>query len=223
MSFFSIENVAFQLLGYNMSWLELVATFAGLLAVWLSAKEHIATWGIGLVNVILSAFIFYQSSLYSDMFLQAYFFATGIYGWWLWGKRDQISSDLVVKVSFLRRNQQILTVLFIIISTALVGNAMSHIHEWLPKYFPNPAAFPYWDTLIMMMSVVANLLLTVKKVESWLLWVAVDVIAPILYFQKGVILIAFEYVIFLIIATFALVNWLKIHQKQKITEGVVVH
>lgn len=212
MNFFDINNIAFELLDYKMSWLELVATIAGLLAVWLSAREHISNWGIGLINVVCSAVIFYKMSLYSDVFLQIYFFVTGVYGWYLWAKRKADTHENVVKISWLTQQQQVLTTVSIVFSTLILGYMMTKAHTWYPSVFPTEAAFPYADTLVMVMSIFGNLLLMVKKIESWILWVLVDIIAPVLYFQKGILLITFEYVIFLGLASFALVNWLKIYR-----------
>ncbi len=218
MSFFDIDNVSFQWLGYNMSYIELVATVFGLLAVWLSAKEHIANWGFGLVNVVLASFVFYQANLYSDMLLQGYFFATGLYGWWQWSRLDTSENEHLVKISFLTRQQQLLTLVFIFISTLIIGFFLEKggLQTLMPTLFKEPASFPYADTLIMMMSIVGNYLLTIKKIESWILWVAVDMIAPVLYFLKGLLLFTFEYLIFLALALFALINWLKIYKKQQL-------
>ena len=44
MSFFDLNNIAFTALNYPMSWVELIAVLAGIAAVWLSAREHIANW-----------------------------------------------------------------------------------------------------------------------------------------------------------------------------------
>ncbi len=213
MSFFDINNIAFEVLKYPMSWLELIATIAGLLAVWLSAREHIANWGIGLINVVLSGVIFYELRLYSDFFLQIYFFATNCYGWWLWAKRKADTNEKVVIISWLSRKQQIGMAVIIVVSTIMIGSMVTHLHTWYPTFFPGEAVFPYADTLVMTMSIFGNLLLTMKKIESWILWVLVDIIAPVLYFQKGILLITFEYVVFLGLASFALLNWLRIYQK----------
>jgi nicotinamide mononucleotide transporter len=215
MSIFDIQNIAFTTLSYPMSWVELIATVAGLLAVWLSAREHIATWGIGLINIVFSFFIFYQLSLYSDMFLQIYFFITGIIGWWQWSRMDKKTSENLVKISYLTRPQQIGMVVIIILSTAVFGSMINQLHDWFPRFFTQPASFPYADTLVMTMSIFGNFLLTIKKIESWILWVLVDIIAPVLYFQKGIYLITIEYIIFLALATFALVNWLKTYRHQQ--------
>ncbi|NJN34711.1 MAG: nicotinamide mononucleotide transporter [Saprospiraceae bacterium] len=166
MSFFDVKNSAFEAFNYPMSWLELVATAAGLFGVWLSAREHISNWAIGLVNITLSAFVFYQYQLYSDMLLQFYFFATGIYGWWQWNRRG-VLSEKVLKVSFLSREKQLKIAVIIALGTLVFGSLIGKFHEWLPTIFNQPASFPYADTLIMMMSLFGNLLLALKKIEAW--------------------------------------------------------
>ena len=169
MNFFDINNIAFNVLNYPMSWIELIATIAGLFAVWLSAREHIANWGIGLINVVLSGMIFYTLRLYSDFFLQIYFFATGIYGWVLWAARKADTNEKVVTISWLSRVQQIWMVVIISVSTLIIGSMVTHLHTWYPVLFPAEAAFPYADTLVMTMSIFGNLLLTMKKIESWII------------------------------------------------------
>jgi nicotinamide mononucleotide transporter len=206
MNFFDLNNIAFTVLNYPMSWLELVGTTTGLLAVWLSAREHIISWSIGLINVICFYVIFYRSALYSDMFLQIYFFGTGVYGWYVWSRRNALNLPKI-KISFLSSKQRIFITIFIIGSTLILGNLIAKLNTWLPQYFPQPAAFPIADTAIMVMSMVANVLMARKKVESWYLWIAVDILAPVLYFQKNLYLLAIEYIIFGIIAAYGWMVW----------------
>ena len=209
-SFFTA--VAFTALDYQMTWIELVATVAGLLAVWLSARAHIANWGIGLINISLSFAIFYNAQLYADMFLQIYFFVTGVWGWWQWQRKDQHTQTHAVKIGFLTRRQQLILGFGLVVSTLILGWCISHLHQWLPTLFPQPAAFAYVDTLIMTMSIAGNFLLTLKKIESWILWVLVDIMAPIIYFQKNMLLFTLEYVLFLALAVFALLNWWRLYR-----------
>lgn len=86
---------------------------------------------------------------------------------------------------------------------------MSNIHILLPRYFKLEASFPYVDSLVMVMSIVATVLLAKKKIETWYLWISVDLICVLLFFQKGIVFLAFEYLIFLGLATYGLLNWRK--------------
>ena len=84
MNFFSINNTFFEVLSYQMSYIEFFGTITGAIAVWLSAKANVWSWPIGIISVILLMFLFYQVQLYPDMFLQIFFFVTNIMGWWRW-------------------------------------------------------------------------------------------------------------------------------------------
>ena len=204
---FDINNIAFQILGYDMSWLEFVSTIAGLLAVWLNAREKIINWPIGLLNVVGAFVLFYQSQLYADMFLQIFFFVTGVYGWWLWSKRNKQTNEKEVVISFLSNKLRFIWLSAFTVATIFLTYVVLHLNIWVPHYFPKPAAFPLADTLIWTMSMAGNYLLTEKKVEAWVLWVLVDLLAPILYFQKNLKFVSLEYIIFLGIAVYALWQW----------------
>src|SRR5688572_31840836 len=107
MHFFDIESIFFTALGYEMSYLEFFGTLAGAIAVWLSAKANVWSWPIGIVNVVLSFFLFYQVQLYPDVFLQLFFFVANLIGWWRWVNPDPGEADRKkeLRVSFMTRMQ----------------------------------------------------------------------------------------------------------------------
>jgi len=87
---------------------------------------------------------------------------------------------------------------------------------WLPAYFTEPVSLPVLDALTTVMSFIAQWLLMKKKVESWALWILVDIIGIGLYWYKGVRFISLEYVLFLMMATAGLFNWIKNYKLHKI-------
>ena len=121
MSFFDLNNIAFTALNYPMSWVELIAVLAGIAAVWLSAREHIANWAIGIVNIVCSFFLFYKTGFYSDAFLQIFFLITNFYGWFLWSRRDTSTAEHLVKISYLAINQQVMTAVAITVASVGFG------------------------------------------------------------------------------------------------------
>ncbi len=210
-NYFSINNIAFEALGYAMSHLEVWATLFGLIAVILAAREHILSWPIGIVNVILLFFLFYQYNLYSDMFLQIFFFVSNILGWYFWLTPEigQENQNNQLKVTNFDHNNRIKIVFFIAIGTIFLSWIVMNLNNWLPQYFQNPASYPYADTFVMTASIVAQIAMTKKKLESWLLWIAVDVVATIIYIKKNMLLMSIEYAIFCIIALFGFLAWRK--------------
>ncbi|MEP7318597.1 MAG: nicotinamide mononucleotide transporter family protein [Panacibacter sp.] len=57
-----------------MSYIEFFGVLSGLISVWLSARANIWSWPTGIVNIVLSFFLYFQIQLYPDMFLQVFFF-----------------------------------------------------------------------------------------------------------------------------------------------------
>src|SRR6478609_3122213 len=123
MDFFSINKIFFNALGYSMSYLEFFGTVAGAIAVWLSAKANIWSWPIGLINVTLFFFLFFQVQLYPDMFLQVFFFVTNLIGWWRWAnpKAGEENKNMELKVSLMSAKWLIIFTAVSLVATAGMG------------------------------------------------------------------------------------------------------
>lgn len=63
-----------------------------------------------------------------------------------------------------------------------------------------PDAFPFWDSCMTVLSVVAMILMTRKYVENWLLWVIVNVISVVIFARQGVYTMSLEYLLLTFIA-----------------------
>lgn len=209
MSFFSIKNIFFTILGYDLSYLEFFAVIAGLIAVWLSAKAHVWSWPLGIINVTLAFFVYYQSQFYPDMFLQIFFCVTNIIGWWRWVHPKPFEEDRKkeLRVSFMGWKKFAVLVVISLAGTTLLGSLASRLHEWFPNVFLEPSAYPYADSFIVVMSITTTFYMIEKKIESWVIWIIVDILATYLYFIRGVKFFAFEYLVFTVIASFGLWNW----------------
>jgi nicotinamide mononucleotide transporter len=218
MNFFDINNIFFTVLNYSMSYLEFFSVMAGLVAVWLSAKANIWSWPIGIVNVSLSFFFYYQIQLYPDMFLQIFFFVTNLIGWWRWGhpKPEEEDNKLELKVSFMKLKQFILLFVAGVAGTFLIGKLASHLHDWLPYLFNLPSSYPYADSFILVMSIITTFLMIRKRIECWIIWIVIDIVATILYFIKGAKFFSVEYLIFTLLAAFGLWNWIREYNGYKI-------
>jgi nicotinamide mononucleotide transporter len=209
MEFFDIDNIAFTLFGTNVSWLECIGVIAGGIAVWLSARTSIWSWPIGIINVVLFFFLFYQSQLYPDMFLQVFYLVTNIIGWWRWKNPDRGEEDLKneLKVSYMTRNQLILVAVVGIVGTFVLGQFATRLHEWFPSVFSLPSAAPFQDSFITVVSILAQYYMMQKKVECWILWLLVDILATYVYFSRDLLFSSALYFVFCGLTIYALWNW----------------
>jgi len=190
----------------RMSWIEVlgeVLSFVtGVVAVYLTARNSIWNWWWGVANVLVSGWVFFGSQLYSDALLQiACFLPMQFYGWWVWKKAGPHHAD---DLPVTRLTPAACAVTLVAIAAASVG--------WgeLMKTHTN-ASQPFLDATLAMASVAAQYLDTRKKLESWWLWIAIDVFSAFyLYPKQHLYVIAAEYAVFLGLAVWGLWQWAKL-------------
>lgn len=194
-----------------MSYIEFFGVLTGLAATWLSAKANIMSWPVGIANVILSFWLYYQIHLYPDMLLQIFFFITNLLGWWRWANPKAFEADAKkeLRVSYMKRKDLLLTIGIALAGTFLLGNFASRLHDWFPKIFSAPSAFPFVDSFIMVMSILATFYMIQKKIECWIIWMLVDIVAASLYYVKGIKFYSLQYAVFIGVVIFGLLHWMK--------------
>jgi nicotinamide mononucleotide transporter len=214
LAFFDVNNTFFTLLGYQISYLEFTGTIFNLASVWLVSRRSMWNWPIALVGVILFGVLFYQIQLYADFFEQIYYFITSFWGWALWQsvrRKDKDAKKVHVKRNSLKAN--LVWVGGIAVASVILTYVLSNIHLWLPSLFPVAASMVAVDATTTIMSFAAMILMILRRVESWVLWILVDVIAVWLYWYKEVPFVAILYFIFLIIAIRGFISWRKAYLK----------
>ena len=179
-----------------MSPLELTATLFGLASVWLTGRQNIWCWPTGLVMVSLYIVIFFEARLYSDMGLQVVYVFMQLYGWHNWLHGGQERSEL--SVCRLGRRRALVWGLTIAAGTAALGTTMATLTD---------ADLPYWDAATTVASLVAQWLMAKKVLESWAIWIAVDVVSVGVYGVKGLVLTCGLYAVFLVLASLGLRSW----------------
>ncbi|MFI0400259.1 MAG: nicotinamide riboside transporter PnuC [Thiolinea sp.] len=182
--------------------IEWLGTVAGIICVALYIRRSIWAWPVGLFQVILYVYIFWQAKLYSDMGLNVIYIFLQIYGWWVWLQHQDQQAELVVELGV--GWQYGLWVL-----TALVG---AFVMGWLLTH--TDASLPYADSLVASTSLVAQWLLTRRKLFNWSFWIAVDAVAIWVYYQKGLYPTTVLYACFFVMASIGQYSWWKRYHAQ---------
>jgi nicotinamide mononucleotide transporter len=180
--------------------IELVATFFGLACVWLTIRQSVWCWPVGLVQVGLYVWIFLHARLYSDVLLHVVYVGLGVYGWYHWvrgGARGDGGAP-TVPVSTLSRGAAAGWIAVAAAGTGVLGLAMHQFTD---------ASLPYWDAAIASLSLVAQYLLARKVLETWPFWVVVDVLAIGVYGTKGLYITCGLYSVFLVLALTGWAAW----------------
>jgi nicotinamide mononucleotide transporter len=205
MNIFSVETVFFTILDYPVSFIEFYGTVLYFSSVWLIARKNVFTWPVGIVSVALYMILFYQFALYSDALEQIYFMFASIYGWIAWGRIK--SRREVIATGFSRLSVILLWAGATLVVGMLLGFFTSNLHILLPELFPVQASLPFLDAITTAMSCTAMWLLTIRRAESWVYWILVDLIAIYIYFSKGIVFIGLQYIILTGMAVYGLVSW----------------
>jgi len=180
----------------EMSPVEGVAALLILVNVVLVALRSIWNYAFGIVGVAIYAVVFFHAKLYSDTLLQVFFLIVQVYGLWQWRRSQRDAGEVVVER---------LTI------TARLGWAAGIVLAilgwgWLMHRFTD-ASFPWWDASVAMISVAAQYLMSVRKLENWWLWILANIVSIGLYAAKALWITTGLYVLLLGISVVGLARW----------------
>ena len=177
----------FTIFDYPVTLLELFATIAALIGVWLGTTGKRITWPWWTLGSLLYAVLFWQYDLYASAALQIVFIAAAIWGWFGWGSEGAQPSGL-------KNLQRVGTLIILLV-------AVFALAPWLESI---GAAATWPDSFILVASVVAQVLMVREKFEAWPIWTLVNLVATVHYANQGLIFTAFLYAVFVAVA---LVGW----------------
>ena len=85
---------------------------------------------------------------------------------------------------------------------------------WVMHQFTN-AAMPYADAAIAGASVAAQILLAYRRIENWVIWIAIDVAAVALYINRELYPTAGLYGGFLVLSVIGLKEWIAAERRAR--------
>ncbi len=195
--------------------LELIAVIFGVASVLLASRLNVLVFPIGIISTAIFVYLLWQWQLFGDLFINAYYTAMGIYGWFNWSKnktnaaQDDISIEHIqasdVPTLALLASATVAFVALIYYFRPVISNDFSfdgavlgmHLFTWVD----------YTDMLTTALFLMAMWLMANRKIEHWLLWIVADAISVPLYFYKGFTFTALQYVVFTLIAIWAYYEW----------------
>lgn len=182
-----------------MSPLEGAAALLGLVNVALVVRRSLWNFPFGIVMVLLYGVVFYEARLYSDALLQVFFLVIQLYGWWYWARSGRVEGGIAV--GRLALPARLLWIAGTAVAAFAWGTVMARFTD---------AAAPFTDAAVAGTSVAAQVLQSRRKVESWILWIAVDVVAIGLFWSRGLQATSTLYAVFLVMSVAGLVAWARI-------------
>ena len=215
---FSIVNV-FLYLKWDSGLIGLISAMSGMLCVVLVAKGKISNFVFGIVNTATYAYISYGYGLYGESMLNALFYLpTQFIGLWMWQRHRSVNKVRDEDIEIKRLSVKGWA---IVIASVVVG-AYAYMHVLMAL----DAQQVRIDSVAVVMSVVAQILLTLRYAEQWVLWILVNLLSIVLWVvtlsQSG----GSDYTMpvmwtaFLINSIYGWINWLKLQQGKAAQMGV---
>jgi len=182
----------------NLSLLEALGVFFGLLSVWFAKKENILVFPTGIVSVLIYVFLCFDTKLYADMGINAYYFIMSVYGWYYWSRKDSTRNQ--TPVSRNSKKEWYISIAIFVSSFIILSLVLVHFTD---------SDVPIIDAFTTSIFIVGMQLMAKKKIENWLAWIVGDFISIPLYYYKGLSLTSFQFIIFLVIAVLGYISWNK--------------
>jgi nicotinamide mononucleotide transporter len=179
-----------------MSALEIAGVVTGILAVWLTTREKVACWPVGIVSVLLFVLVFYRARLYGAMGLQVVYVVLAAYGWYAWTRGGQ--GETALRVS--RTGTRVLA-----LAGAAGVAATFGLGLWLAQH--TDEALPFTDAATTAFSLVAQWMQTRKLYENWMVWLVVDVVYVLMNASQGLYWTAGLYAVYVALAIAGLREW----------------
>jgi len=205
--------------------IEFVAMAFGILSVYFSKKANILVYPTGLISTMLYVYLLSKWRMYGDLIINIYYTLMSIYGWWLWSRDVNPETHQLNHISKCSKKDCLYTLLIFVFTSIFVITVYKY-YEVMPKGMGIKESFlyvlehvktgslakirkitPYLDTFTTGAAFAAMWLMANKKLESWILWIIVNIASVPLYFIKGYGFTGIQYFIFLVMAFYGYKEW----------------
>lgn len=191
-------ETAFTLFGASVTWLEVVAFGLALACVILNVLEIHWAWPLAIAASLLYAWLFFANRLYGDVAVQAFFVVSSAWGWyqWLFGRRRTAAGAAApLRIERLGARRTLAVAALWLAAWPLLGLLLANFTD---------TDVPFFNAFPTVGSFIGQVLLALKFVETWPVWLIVNAVSVALYASKSLWLTAALYVIF---GALALAGW----------------
>ena len=187
--------VEFVRVWQETSWTEICAASLALAYLVLAIRQQLACWPAAFASSCLYVWVLFNSHLYMESALNAFYAGMAVYGYWEW-QYGRDGAPLAVCRWPLARHALGLGLIFVL-------SALSSV--LLRRY--TPAAWPFVDSMVAWSSVFATFLVARKVYENWHWWLVIDSVSLCLYFTRGLYLTMLLFALYLALIVVGMRQW----------------
>ena len=191
-----VFSTFFTAWGYEVSYLEFVASLVSFIGVGLGITGKRITWPWWALGSVLYGVFFLQYELYASAALQLVFIAAAVVGWFGWEPTG-------AKPGPLKNKYRIYVIAAIVLATLALGPVLKSIG----------AASTYIDAILFFGSLSAQILMVYEKYDSWPIWLVVNIGYVALYSSQELLFTTLLYVAFTVMAALGWKTWYGSHKR----------
>jgi len=181
---------------------EVGATALNYASFYLSVKRRRWFYMIGAAASALFIVTYLQANLLASAFLSSYLAIALFVGFSMWGK----DSKPKLQVEHIKPK---LIPLYLLVTAAAYGGAVLGVSLL-------GGTFAFWDSAILVFTLLAQFMLDRKKLENWWVWIiGVNLAGTVLYFTSGLYFAAIQQLVFGIASVWGWWEWQKAYNRQK--------
>ena len=179
---------------------EIFATVTGILYIFLSIRQNILLWPVGIISSVFFVWVYFDSKIYADMGLNVYYVFISLWGWYNWRRRKSRDNEKSIPVISLTQNMKIKLIVLTIALYCVIILTLNYLSDSDVKYI---------DSFTTSLSIIATWMLTKKYIEQWLIWVVVNTVSIGLYIYKDLYFTSFLFLVYTIMAIKGYYEWKK--------------
>jgi nicotinamide mononucleotide transporter len=182
---------------------EIVATFLGILAIWLLARGDGRGWPVGVAGSVCAGWVYWRQNIRGQACLQVVFFVLQLLGWYRWARGEE--SDPRRSSRLLGWSQRAVLLAGWLLGTWALGLLLAS----------QGSRFSLADAFAVVGSLLGQCLIVAGFAECWLAYLAADVVLVALSVRAEQYFYLAMYLVFCVLATQGWREWTRDDREAK--------
>lgn len=180
----------------DLNWLEIIAVATSYSCTILFMLQKRAAYFYGIISTFFLCLLFFTQGMMALSLFNGILVLSLIYGWFRWGPDGK-----PLPVTLMKDVKSYAGYAFFFLAVCGLFRVVVGEGSTL-------------DLMLAAGSATAQLMLDNKRIENWLVWIAINVFSIGFFLQEGLILLAIQFMMFLVNAMVALYRWHKDLKKE---------
>ena len=174
---------------------EVLGFITGAVSVWLTVKENVWNWPVGIATSAFYVVVFFHARLFADSSLNVFYVVLGFLGWYWWLRGGE--KRTVLHIARTSRRSALVLIGLGVMATGAMTVFLTNVHD----------SAPFFDAVTTVLSLIAEYMLARKLLENWGVWITADVIYIGLYAYRSLYLTSILYALFLTMCVVGFIGW----------------